>query len=357
MYRVLYVSDRHKRYADFSTIRNYRTAMHKVDQDLLQFVKDQHITHIINGGDLFDCGYRNVASLYDDVNYEQKLADAVNGQYYMCIGNHFFHERDSNPEIYLTQPGGRYVPKQPLLSLKEPVIKTPDFVRIGCAQFSLHHFDKTNKRYLAVREPDVKFHVGIFHDESAVPQSVLSKYRMVSNVTSNYLQDIYADLDYAVVGHLHNPVGQVIVRTAGRQVPLLIPGALTITDSAISSRHTEVELPVFEITDTTWKLELHKFSVHADEMQFTKTSEVDVPVVATLPGESSSFYQGTPDFSKNIAIPYMGVEGFLTEKGYDDKGLRLFQLAASGDLSLPAIGKTLLGGGENADNSGNNHSA
>lgn len=102
--RILFVSDLHKRDCDFSTIAGYTKAVDAVQRDILSFIKQKGITHLVSLGDWYDKGYRSINRSNNDRNLDEDLSKAVNGNFYICLGNHFFLERDNNPEMYLIQP-------------------------------------------------------------------------------------------------------------------------------------------------------------------------------------------------------------------------------------------------------------
>ena len=45
--RILFVSDLHKRDCDFSTIAGYTKAIDAVQRDILSFIKQRGITHLV----------------------------------------------------------------------------------------------------------------------------------------------------------------------------------------------------------------------------------------------------------------------------------------------------------------------
>ena len=46
--RILFVSDLHKRDCDFSTIAGYTKAVDAVQRDILSFIKQKGITHLVS---------------------------------------------------------------------------------------------------------------------------------------------------------------------------------------------------------------------------------------------------------------------------------------------------------------------
>ena len=88
--RILFVSDLHKRDCDFSTIAGYTKAIDAVQRDILSFIKQRGITHLVSLGDWYDKGYRSINRSNNDRNFDEDLSRAVNGNFYICLGNHFF---------------------------------------------------------------------------------------------------------------------------------------------------------------------------------------------------------------------------------------------------------------------------
>ena len=217
--RILFLSDLHKRDCDFSTIAGYTKAVDAVQQDILDFIDKYKVTHVISLGDWYDKGYRSINRSNHDRNWDEAISRAVQGNFYICLGNHFFLERDNNPEMYLIQPNQEYIPSQPIYATS-PVIQVVNSLRIGGVQISFFHFSKNKKMYMASRDPDTIFHLGIYHDETVVPTAYRNKAGFPGVTSTAHLDTIFSNIDMAIVGHVHTPLGVFKVQTMGREVPL-----------------------------------------------------------------------------------------------------------------------------------------
>ena len=246
--RILFVSDLHKRDCDFSTIAGYTKAVDAVQQDILSFIKQRGITHLVSLGDWYDKGYRSINRSNNDRNLDEDLSKAVNGNFYICLGNHFFLERDNNPEMYLIQPSEYYKPSQPIYATSS-VIRAVPSLRIGPVQISFFHYSKENKNYITERDPEVKYHIGVYHDDTVVPTQQRNDAGFRGTTMTSYMDNIFANINLAIVGHIHTPIGVFNIQSRGRELPMIVPGSLAITTSGSSDLHTDVNLPVVEITD------------------------------------------------------------------------------------------------------------
>lgn len=270
--RVLLVSDLHKRQTDFTSIGNYTKAVDKVQLDILKFIRENNITHFVSLGDWYDKGYSNTARTLSDRNFDEEIARAVNGNAYICIGNHLFLERDNNPEFYLIQPHEQYKPRDNFVAFT-PTFKAVRDIQIGGLQISLFHYSKENKNYHNTRRPETKFHVGIYHDDCVVPSSVRQKAGFLAATSSN-LNHMYDNIDLAVVGHIHTPIGLCQLNLGDRILPLVVPGSLSITKNSQYEKHASVNLPVIEVNDAgEINTRFVSFSTHMDELVFYEKKE------------------------------------------------------------------------------------
>ena len=331
-------TDRHKRDKDFETIGNYLKMTHLISMDLLNYVKTNNITYGISAGDLYDKGFSEVGPSYKDSLDDIKLSEALKGNSYITIGNHLFLDRDRNPELYLIQPNDKYKPKTPV-EITEQVIKCVDYIIIGNVQFSFFHFTKDDaKMYIRKREPGVKYHVGIYHDDCVVPMSVRKACGIAATTNNDYLAAVYADIDFAIVGHIHTKIGMTNLILNGRKVPILIPGALTITKNQPSEIHTSVELPVFTIDDEDpdypLTIDLVPFSLHTEVLQFHKKKVKSIP-------ESQPNLEVEDDIhvlsdTKKVTS-YLDAEDFLQMEGLDDRSVSLFRASSAGVISVTEL--------------------
>lgn len=334
--RILFVSDLHKRDCDFSTIAGYTKAVDAVQRDILSFIKQRGITHLVSLGDWYDKGYRSINRSNNDRNLDEDLSKAVNGNFYICLGNHFFLERDNNPEMYLIQPSGYYKPSQPIYATS-PVIRAVPSLRIGPVQISFFHYSKENKNYVTERDPEVKYHIGVYHDDTVVPTQQRNDAGFRGTTMTSYMDNIFANINLAIVGHIHTPIGVFNIQSRGRELPMIVPGSLAITTSGSSDLHTDVNLPVVEITDDgKVSCSLYTFDLHANLLRFYKKKTK--PVKALMPE------QAVMEIPKTVSL-----SDYLRAKGFNENQLRLVDAASESYLEvvqgLKILG--LVGGSQN----------
>lgn len=328
-YKVLFVPDLHKRDLDFSTINGYTDAIDAVQADILQFIKDRGITHLVSLGDWYDKGYRSINRANNDRNWDEALSAAVNGNFYICLGNHFFLERDNNPEMYLIQPSELYKPTHPIYA-EAPIIQAPPFLQIGGVRISLFHYSKTRKNYKAELDGSVKYHVGIYHDEVVVPSFAQKAGGLINGTPGYAIEDTLANVSLAIVGHIHKPVGVIKVPVNGREVPMIIPGSLANTSNG-PQFHESVKCPVLEISEGVDKPAclLYNFSLHCELLRLYKRKETAIK--AELPS------QAIADIPKTVSV-----KDFLRAKGFQENHIHLVEEAAEKQIDA-LTGLQLLG--------------
>lgn len=273
--RVLLLYDRHKREDDFKTIKGYIDVQTKQTDDILDYIKEAGITHVIELGDLYDRGYHKVGAQHADTMDEIAISDAVNGNYYGLIGNHLFLERDSNPEFYLIQPNN-YAHLQPATKKKfrKPVIKVQDKLVIGNTQFSFFHYDKENKHYIKSVDAGVKYHIGLYHDDDVVPNSVRAACNIPTQISSSYLNSIYSNITIGFCAHVHIPIGKVYIQLAdGKKVPLFIQGSMLPTSSKESEIFQSINLPVLDIYEDKCKLSYKELSCYIGDLKIYREED------------------------------------------------------------------------------------
>lgn len=330
--RILFLTDLHKRDTDFTTIQGYTQAIDAVQDDILAFVARNNVTHIVIGGDWYDKGYRNINRTFNDISYDKAISDCVNGNVFLCRGNHLFLERDSNPEMYIIQPCAAMPLLHNIRVQEKPIFQCPDTIQIGPIQISLFHFDKVNKMYHAPRNPATTFHIGVYHDNTMLPSSVRSTNGDHGLTSSDTLNSTFDNIDLAICNHIHTAIGQIAIPLLDRKVPMFIPGSLCITKNQASEIHSEVHLPVVTLNDdNSVKVSLATFSVHMellklykkketealDETRAASTSAVANKHMAEVLGTSSS----------------MSLKEALIKRGYTADHIAMIDEAASGELS------------------------
>ena len=328
--RILFLTDLHKRDTDFTTITGYTQAIDCVQEDILATIKKLGVTHVVIGGDWYDKGYRSINRTFNDMNYDKLISDSVNGNVYICRGNHLYLERDSNPEMYLIQPCEAMPPIHPIKTTEEPLFKSPDVLQIGPLQISLFHFDKSNKSYYRKRNPETKFHIGVFHDDCVLPSSVRAMSGDHSTTSTIALANYYENLDLAVCNHIHMAVGLVRIAAHDKEVPAMIPGSLCITKNKTSELHSSVNLPVITLEDDdSVKVQTISMSLHTELLKLYDKKE-------TKRSEGGRVQlEGEVDIGQILSSgDNMSFKDILIRKGYKNKHLQMLDTAATTGLTV-----------------------
>lgn len=313
--RILFVGDLHKRDVDFSTIQGYTKAVDAVQKDILTFIKERGITHLVSLGDWYDKGYRSINRFSNDRNLDEALSRAVEGRFYICLGNHFFLERDNNPEMYLIQPSDLYKPTHGIYTAKHPIIQAPPFIQIGSVRISLFHYSKVDKFYHTDLDETVRYHVGVYHDEVVVPSFAQKAGGLIGGSPSLNVEQMLDNVNFAIVGHLHKPVGAFKIPVKGREIPMLIPGSLANTQNG-PSYHESVKLPVLEISDNDEvSCLLYPFSLHCELLRLYKRKESTIK--AAVPE------QAVAEIPKLVSV-----NDYLRAKGFQEHHINLVHEAA-----------------------------
>lgn len=337
--RILFVSDLHKRYSDSTSIRNQVSVQNKIQNEIINFVEENEVTHIIQMGDWYDRGFHGLGQAYGSIVLDRKLSDLVEGRVYICVGNHFYLERDENPEMYIIQPNDFLHPSIEIPMPDKPIFQMVYQLNIGSVQIDFFHYNKLNKEYVSVRRPETKFHIGVYHDEVVVPGWVRETEGFTGASSQTYMNTIYANIDLAVHGHIHTAIGVTsIVLNNGKKIPLYIPGALCVTQNKEVFKHKEVQLPILDIyDDDTIKLKAAKFSTHLDELEFHAPKKRQKKKVNTSQ-LSENNVQLNPSLEE-----LQSLNSYLLKKGYDQYDMGLVNAALSDTLNL-ATAVRILGG-------------
>lgn len=323
--------DLHKRDVDFTSIKGYTEAVELVQRDILEYLKSVENPMFISLGDWYDKGYRSTGKTIADTYWDREINRVTNGNAYICLGNHFFLERDSNPEMYLIQPSYLYQPKH-AVPMEEPIFRTAPYIVVGKTQISFFHFNKDDKNYVRQLSPEAQYHIGIYHDDCCVPSDVrqlAGGYGTTSNV---YLSNIYSNIDLAICGHIHVPVGvRVLEIESGRKVPLLIPGALSITQNKEEMKHTVVHCPVIKIQDDgNFDMDFVDISTHMDKLSFYKVNE---KVIAS---EALST-MGTGEGTGLVTPKAYTLIDFLRTEGYSQADIDVIMQVQPGNTDVQTI--------------------
>jgi len=326
--RILIATDLHKRPGDFTTVKGYVSAVDKVQYDILNFIRQNNVTHFISAGDWYDKGYHETSRLVSDINLDREISKAVNGNAYICVGNHAYLERDSNPEMYIIQPSPRFTLREPVQAFK-PIFQAVKDIQIGPLQISLFHFDKENKNYVNERRPETIFHVGIYHDATMVPASIRQTAGYLEPVKTTAIADILRNVDLAVVGHIHSAVGMQQVNIGDKIVPMLIPGAMCVCRNAAVEKHHSVKLPVIDVDDNgNITLAYAEFSTHMEELTFFEKKEKEkINVKSVLQANNEDM---PVSFAPSMCLTDM--RGYLISKGYTVPTIQTIESIARGEL-------------------------
>lgn len=327
---VLFVPDLHKRDVDFNSIKGYRDAIELVQRDILEYLQSLDNGVFISMGDWYDKGYRSTGRVYIDSYYDESISKAVNGDAYICLGNHFFLERDSNPEMYLIQPSYLYQPREKV-PMCEPTFKTVPHIVIGNVQISFFHFNKIDKNYVQPLEPGVKYHIGVYHDECVLPSDIRTMAGYFGTTSNDYLNNIYSNVDIAICGHIHVAVGaRNYTLNSGKTVPIIVPGALAITENSEVVKHKSVQCPVLTIEDDgTFDLQFKEFSTHMELLKFYKITEQKI---------ASETMGVIGNNSGDLVVPSaVSFLDFLRKKGYPEKDVHVLMNIRPGQTDISKL--------------------
>jgi hypothetical protein len=342
--KILCISDFHKRYKDSASIKGQLEVQQLIQEELIAFNKANGITHNIVLGDWYDRGFHGLGQAYGSMEMDRRLSESVNGNVYLCIGNHFYLERDENPEMYIIQPNAFIKPQTDIPVPDVPIFKMVQTLQLGTVQIDFFHYNKLNKEYIAWRNPNTTFHIGIYHDDVTLPSWVREQEGFTGTTAQSYLNKIYKNIDLGIHGHIHTKIGSlsIPVDESGRKVPLIVPGSLSITQNNENYKHLTVELPVITIEDdSSVHIELAEFSTHMDMLRFyapkkkKKTTILDTGIVDT----TQVTLTGGVEELQSLPI-------YLTKKGYDRRRLNLIDAAASDTLNIGTAVRILADVGE-----------
>ena len=274
-YKVMFAGDLHKRSKDITTIEGYVNCTTAVQRSLIQTIRDLEVTHFVSLGDWYDKGYSDdVSAGLADYDLDIQMSQLLNGNFYGVIGNHIRLSLDSNPELHLIQPHNVLKSRRPIIRDTQ-VIKTPEILRLNDVQISLMHNMSDAEdvlEYLPIRQCWAKYHIAVFHTQSIVPNSALLNTNYNYNTSSNTkIGKVLQDVDLAIVGHIHDNIGKVIVNTEKGSVMMIIPGSLTNVNSSENGRHTSISIPIVSITESSEvKLEFLPFDLKTNMLTFKK---------------------------------------------------------------------------------------
>lgn len=329
--RILVITDLHKRYKDSTSIKGQLDVQQLIQEDIINFNKNNGITHNIIAGDWYDRGFHGLGQAYGAMEMDRRLSESVNGNVYLCVGNHFYLERDENPEMYIIQPNAFIKPQTNIPLPEKPIFQMTQTLQLGSVQIDFFHYNKLNKDYVAYRKPETTYHIGIYHDDAVLPGWIREQEGYTGSSTQAYFNKIYANIDLAIHGHIHTKIGTATMQLEScRKVPMFVPGSLGITQNKENFKHTDVQLPVIEIDDdSTVHLKVATFSTHINDLRFyaPKRRKRETAVDEGLISSNQLTMSG------NIA-ELQSLPVYLTKKGYTNRHLNLVNAAVSNTLSL-----------------------
>lgn len=322
--KVLIATDLHKRMKDLTTIRGYCAANRAVQTDLMQFIKDNDVDYMALAGDWYDAGYgSDVGAALAHTDMDIEMNRLLKGNLYGVIGNHIRIRMDSNPELFLIQPHDIYKSRWET-DRKEQIIKTPNYFMVDNLQISLCHYNPmadVAMSYAPIRQPEADYHVAIFHTEKVIPKELLSNVNAYMTSSYSDLAKALEGVDYAVVGHIHKPLGICRVpHDDGSQTVVYVPGSLANTEVSQNSMHDEVQLPMFTVEDGKVSVSYHTFSLHTEMCEFAKKgskTEEDVKLGALRHNSNEYLYEDMvgQTVSEEDQI-YMSLNLFLDKNNY-----------------------------------------
>lgn len=331
-YKVLIGGDLHKRMKDITTIRGYVKAANQVELDIINFIKENGITHFISLGDWFDKGYgSDVAAALVHTDIDRELSETLNGNFYGLIGNHIRLKMDSNPELFLIQPHPTLLSRHPV-HRDEQIMKTPNSLILNGVQFSFLHYNiyaESAMDYKAMIDKTCKYHIGLYHTELIIPNDKLTAVNMQNVSTDNsQISRALEDIDLAIVGHIHKPIGTFTIhKSDGFKTSMIVPGSLMNTDAGINSRHEFIDMPLIEIDDDgTVTIGYHHQDLHVEMLTFLAKSVSDETreKLKSLQGNvKETLYEELEQTSFIGSSSFLTLNMFLTEQGYtkSDKDL------------------------------------
>ncbi len=327
--RILFVSDLHKKYTDSSSIHGQVEVFQKIEEDIIEFVKRNGVTHVVILGDWYDRGFHGLGPTFGSMELDRRLSKAVEGNVFLCIGNHFYLERDENPEMYLIQPNALIKPQSPIPMPERPIFQVEQKLKIGTVQINLFHYNKINKNYVAYRDEDTTYNIGVYHDDSVIPGWVREKEGFTGASTQSYMNSIYDNIDFAIHGHIHSKIGICSIElNSGRKVPMCIPGSLGIIQNKEVFKHKEVSLPILDITeDPIPQLHLCPFSTYLDELKFYTPKKKKKKEAAVSVDTSKAGTLVPRADLQSLAV-------YMHKKGYGKKHMKLIDAALANKLDI-----------------------
>ncbi len=341
--RILVAGDLHKRAKDITTIEGYVNCTKAVQQKLMDEIIDKDVDIFISLGDWYDKGYAtDVAASLADYDLDIKMSNLLKGNFLGLIGNHIRLGLDSNPELHIIQPHEVYktrcaTPRQ------EQIMKTPKSIVVNNVQISLVHYnpnERDARTYKVERDPNVRYHIALYHTHLVVPCAQLqgTGYEYITS-RSDAICDALSNVDLAIVGHIHKPLGSFTIDTSSeRQTKMIVPGSLTNTDAGMGSRHTEVRLPLIDIAlDGSVAYRSLGFNILTNMVTFREKVSGDAYKLKTLRGKALKELHKDKevDLDRIFESSLLSFSNFMLKRGYTDRDKKLIRsvITAPSDLN------------------------
>lgn len=345
--RIGFGGDLHKKAKDPTTIEGYVNCNEAVQRDVMRICDELQLTHFIHLGDWYDRGYVNdVAAALADTGLDIQMSTQMKGNFYGLIGNHLRLSMDSNPELHLIQPHDEYKSRR-IVTRTEQVIKTPKMLRINDVQISFMHnlLDEDDcLKYKPTREEWAKYHIALFHTQCIIPNAKLLEIGHGYNASSNTkIGQALEGVDMAIVGDIHNPLGQFRVPTVTGSCLMIVPGSLTNTDSGLRNRHTTINMPIVTINeDSTVKLQFLPFDLKTNLVTFKqKNVEQSEAKIRALRGKSKErLYSNEDDAIALISNPdetVTSLNAFIQSQGYTERDKSLIRMVMTDPTKVGAM--------------------
>lgn len=345
-HKIAFAGDLHKRPKDISTIKGYVKCCDAVQDSIIKTIIQEEITHFVSLGDWYDKGYvDDISSALADTSREEYMSKVLNGNFYGVIGNHIRLRLDSNPELMLIQPHPTLKSRKQV-KRDEPIIKTPNHIRIGDVQISLvHHIynSESIEDYSVHRLPGVKYHIACVHDPRFIPNHKLS----LTNVPTTQSLDsqiarVLKDVDLCICGDIHMPLGMFDLSPTTK---MIVPGSLTNTNAGLKGRHSSIKMPIITIDDETNQVSFNylEFDLHLNMLTFDEKGQEKVAEkLKTIRGNNLEKLYGDKPLEGIISsgISSMSLGSFLKEQQYTENDKQLIRLTLKDPSNLLNLVKT-----------------
>lgn len=327
--RILFIPDWHWREKDFRSIGGYVDLLYYSIDQIKKIIVEEKINYLVFLGDVFDCGYSDIAIYQSHINLLQSIVDLVDGEAYLNIGNHFFKQKQKNPEVYAVQPtyipNVEYKPDKRFMPRPEPILKVVQNLIVDSVQIAFHHFSETDKDYSTQRDYIVSYVVGVYHDECAVPRTILDKLNMDAYSSNAYLDRIYDGVDMAIHGHIHTPFPMAKYG----ETNVLVPGALLPTANATYYKHPVIQLPILSVDGPKYALSYARYTTGLDRLQFFDIKERAIEKETRILRKAAEQNIGNGRF--------VTLAEYVNKKGHNKSFLEIADKASRGPLSTEQV--------------------